>query len=378
MALLARYKDIYDLQVAHVNYHHRDSADRDEQIVRSYCEQYQLPFHKKDFFDDDIEGNFQDKARVFRYEFFAELCKKYCLSGVLVAHHLDDLLETYLLQKKRASFVSYYGLRYCAWLFGVRVYRPLLNEEKSALVKYCSDNAIAYGIDESNLSDDYQRNIIRHQTIEHLSYDDKLSLLKEIKEKNQELRKIKKAVNLFVKDKKEFKDSEFLNFPYREHLYSYLLKRSLSQGQVRDFDKKLKDSQARILLDDYYIVHEYGFIRIFKKPREYRFVYHGLDNSTHKYFKTAEKGSSLEAVTVGEDDFPLCVRSFKEGDQIVLRFGNKRLSRFFIDRKIAYEERLSWPVVLNKRGEIILVPGIGCCVSHYSAQANWFVIKLVS
>ncbi|MBQ7890489.1 MAG: tRNA lysidine(34) synthetase TilS, partial [Erysipelotrichaceae bacterium] len=58
-----------------------------------------------------------------------------------------------------------------------------------------------------------------------------------------------------------------------------------------------------------------------------------------------------------------------------LRFGTKKLNRWFIDRKIHRNERLRWPVVLNRHGEVILVPGIGCDLEHYSNNPTCFVLK---
>ena len=42
MALLAKLCN-KKVIVAHVNYHKRDTADRDEQIVRNFCDQHHLP-----------------------------------------------------------------------------------------------------------------------------------------------------------------------------------------------------------------------------------------------------------------------------------------------------------------------------------------------
>ena len=100
MALLDMMKDKYEVYVAHVNYHHRDSALRDEKIVEKYCMKYQLPFFKKDYVEVG-GGNFQENARIFRYEFYKEIIDKYNLEYVMLAHHKDDLIETYLMQKKR-------------------------------------------------------------------------------------------------------------------------------------------------------------------------------------------------------------------------------------------------------------------------------------
>ena len=119
MALLDIFRKKYEVMVSHINYHHRPTADRDENILRDYCKKHNLRL----FVDDYIptKGNFQDRARVFRYERFAYYVNEYELDGVLVAHHQDDLIETYLLQKQRGSTPSYYGLRQEVLIKGVKI-----------------------------------------------------------------------------------------------------------------------------------------------------------------------------------------------------------------------------------------------------------------
>ena len=94
MALLDMMKDKYEVYVAHVNYHHRDTALRDELIVEDYCKKYDIPYFKKDYVEVE-GGNFQENARIFRYEFYKEIIDKYDLECVMLAHHKDDLIETY-------------------------------------------------------------------------------------------------------------------------------------------------------------------------------------------------------------------------------------------------------------------------------------------
>ena len=84
----------------------------------------------------------------------------------------------------------------------------------------------------------------------------------------------------------------------------------------------------------------------------------------------------VNAVTVTDDDWPLTVRSPKDGDKIAMRFGHKSVHRFFIDRKIPRYDRMVWPVVVNCRNEIILVPGLGCDKGHYSICPSFSVLQL--
>lgn len=69
--------------------------------------------------------------------------------------------------------MDYYGLSKKNCIYNVKVIRPLLNKSKKQLIKYCDNNKIVYGIDESNLNNDYERNRIRHQEVEKLSLEQK-------------------------------------------------------------------------------------------------------------------------------------------------------------------------------------------------------------
>ena len=59
---------------AHVNYHKRDTSDRDMNIVKAYAEKHNIPLRVKHF-DAEVRDNFQTAARVFRYQFFRDIVK---------------------------------------------------------------------------------------------------------------------------------------------------------------------------------------------------------------------------------------------------------------------------------------------------------------
>ena len=80
------------------------------------------PSQNKTIFKSNIEAN----CREVRYDFFADLYKKYSFDGLLVAHNEDDSIETYLLQKKRKNLVFHYGLADKNIIKGMTVLRPLL------------------------------------------------------------------------------------------------------------------------------------------------------------------------------------------------------------------------------------------------------------
>ena len=88
-----------------------------------------------------------------------------------------------------------------------------------------------------------------------------------------------------------------------------------------------------------------------------------------------ESGDDFHGVTLSADDFPITIRNYHEGDFIKMRYGTKKLNRYFIDHKISYRERRSYPVMVNRNNEVVLVPCIGSNVNHYSKHHSVYMLK---
>lgn len=376
MALLDMVKDKYDVYVAHINYHKRATADRDERIVKNYCKKNNLPLYVKDY-KDTKGGNFQDKARVFRYEYFSQLVKELKLKRVLVAHHKDDLIETYFLQLNRGGEVSYYGLKKEVIIKGVRVKRPLLKYFKEDLLKYCDNKRIEYGIDESNLSNDYTRNKIRHEIVEKMSRKEKNKLIKEIKIRNIDLTLKSEDASKYLNKRKRITVEEFLSYKYPSFLLREMIKENIATKEVNELIKQIKEAKSlEILIGDKYLVKEYDYLEVYPKEDNYEYVLDKIKCIRTKHFNLTKMGTSKQGVTIKEEDFPITIRNYKEGDSILMRYGTKKINRFFIDNKIPSKDRKMWPILLNRQGSVILVPEIGCDKYHYSSNHNLYMIKL--
>ena len=365
-----------DLICAHVNYHKRDSALRDEKIVEDYCQRYGIPFEKTDGDPDISEGNFQDYARKLRYRFFAELCEKYSAKGVLVAHHLDDLLETYSLQKEHGGSFDYLGLKRRNRISGVTIIRPLLRYTKEELLSYCVENDIPYGIDESNQSDHYRRNLIRHSQIEKMTKKGKLLLKKQIDEENRREAEKRKEVKDFLKGRKTIPVKDFLAYPYKEEILRHWLYKDLSARHIEELIRQIEEKKDLCIeIRDKILSRDYGMISAFEKPESFSYTFEKIAYGFYPPVRLKKSGKTVEGVTVTEEDFPVTLRNAVEGDEIAMRFGNKKVNRFFIDRKIPKEERMRWPVLENREGVIIYVYGLGCDKDHHSIKDNWFMLK---
>ncbi|MCV3743784.1 tRNA lysidine(34) synthetase TilS [Ureaplasma sp. ES3154-GEN] len=165
MAMLDMYKKQIKV-VCHVNYHMRSEADDDMQIVIDYCNRFKIKYEVLHVNEEVLKkfnhiNNFQAKARAIRYAFFAEIANQYGLNGVMIAHNQDDFLETAYMQKQRNSKSLFYGIRSKIIINNTLIYRPVLQLRKSALLRYCIEQNIPYGIDKTNFKDIYERNQVR-------------------------------------------------------------------------------------------------------------------------------------------------------------------------------------------------------------------------
>ena len=385
MALLDILKNAgHNCIVAHVNYGLRQSALRDQKIIENYCNKYNFEFELLNI-DNVSSGNFQAFARSVRYNFFIELSKKYNVYDVYVAHHQDDVLETYIMQKKRKITPRYYGIKENLEFKSINIIRPLLDYSKEDLIKYCLINKIEYGIDETNLEEDYKRNKIRHQIVDKMSKKDKALMIKEIETKNIELNLMKKKTEKLyaqfsLDNLKEFIISLDINEAVdvmrlwfeKNHIYN------ISKDEYFNILKFIKaDNNPEYSINkDYSLFKDYKKLTlVYNQNIEYSYSFDEIEFNDFKHFKIKGTGSRFEAVTVRESDFPIVIRNFNEGDKIKMRYGNKRVSRWFIDNKVDPSLRRSWPIVVNSSNEVILVPGIGCNLTHFSNNPNMFVVK---
>ncbi len=138
MALLDLYRDIIKV-VCHVNYKKRVDSDYDQGIVEKYCEEHGIKCYSKVLTDVDYEpgGNFQSLARQIRYDFFVEVAQKENLDTILIAHNLNDHLETAYMNIKRKSLAPFYGIKKINHYKNLKIIRPLITIKKDDLQWYC-------------------------------------------------------------------------------------------------------------------------------------------------------------------------------------------------------------------------------------------------
>ena len=165
MALLSLLlKGNYSFSVAHVNYGLRKESWEEMNGLSEFCHANKIPLyiHKV---EENITFNIEERCREIRYNFFQGLYTLLNIDFLLIGHNQDDNIETYLLQKKRKILVNYFGIKKETIVSNMKIIRPLLDYKKSSLTDFCLENNVPFSIDSSNLSNQFQRNIIRHEIV---------------------------------------------------------------------------------------------------------------------------------------------------------------------------------------------------------------------
>lgn len=374
-----------DVAVAHVNYHQRPQAEEEEAYVRSFAAEHGLQAYVR-IEPFVYEGNFEAAAREWRYDFFVSLVREYGFAGVLIAHQEDDLIETFLMQEEKGLIPAYYGLQEEMMYHGVRIRRPLLDHTAQDLLAYCQDRGIRYYIDDSNENGPYTRSRIR-RIVAPMTRTERDMILREIRMKNAVMQERRCRIRTLIRSERiRLEEYRRQTQEERDALLRIFLdengSRHLSLAWLRQIDHILMSrNDFMIPFGEQYIVQKEGSFFLYAEKEEYCDVFMNMAEvlaGGGAYYRIAPGEAGVNAVTVREDDFPLTIRSFCEGDAIVMRYGTKAVHRFFIDRHVPLYERRRWPIVVNASGRVILVPGLGCDRSHYSIKPDFNVLQYTS
>ena len=172
-------KNNLSFSVAHCNFNLRaKESDDDEKFIFDWSTENEIDCYISKFNTTDYckKNNFgiQEGARNLRYEWFNELKNLHDFDYIVTAHHLDDQIETYLINSMRGS-----GLN---GLIGITektesLLRPLLKILKNDILVYAKSNNIDFREDSSNSKNDYFRNMIRNLIIPQFKkFDDNVML----------------------------------------------------------------------------------------------------------------------------------------------------------------------------------------------------------
>lgn len=154
--------DGFFVAAAHYNHHLRDTAQRDEDFVRTFCAARGIPLTigggAVAAFAGETGTSLEDAGRILRYRFLEETADAVGADFIVTAHHAQDNAETLLLHLLRGA-----GLQGMSGIPPVRgrILRPLLEVSRAQINDFIIQSDLPYVEDESNAEPLYARNRIR-------------------------------------------------------------------------------------------------------------------------------------------------------------------------------------------------------------------------
>lgn len=367
--LLNRLK--YNVSIAHCNFNLRDDeSDIDEDFVKNYAITNSIPFFSKSFITRIPKHSMQMAARNLRYKWFYSVLKVEELDYIITAHHLDDSLETFILNLSRASGIE--GLAGIKQLNDIIV-RPLLIFSKNEILNYAKTNNIKWREDSTNKKNDYQRNQIRNEIIPLLKklhpnfLDQSKKTMTFLKESNliiENYIQIIKNENFNLKDDEIFISKDFIknNSNLIFHLFKeYNFKYSDQILELcNSLSGKIIESNTHVLLSNRsnLVVKE----KTNRIDQTFEVGIKGLLSPIEMNIKVGEFKTKFNKKSIylskKEIDFPLYLRKWKKGD-VFFPFGmkgKKTVSKYYKDEKMSFFDKQNQWLLCNN-DEIVWVVG---------------------
>ena len=158
------------LFLGHLNHGLRKEAGGDARFVKELAKSFSLPLTVgKRNLSKVKKTSLEEKARDARYQFFAQVAKKYQVNKIALGHNLDDQAETIFLRIIRGSgLLGLGGIKFKRSLKDnseVQIIRPLLSVSRKEILDYLKEMKLAFMTDSSNISPVYLRNRIRRELL---------------------------------------------------------------------------------------------------------------------------------------------------------------------------------------------------------------------
>jgi len=171
ITVLFELKDILKIELiaAHVNHGIREEAGEDADFTRKFCEERGIRYH---LLEEDVPQIAEDNrlseeeaGRIVRYDFFSQLVRSEGAAKIAIAHHQNDVAETFLHNIFRGS-----GLRGGGGIRPVRdnIIRPLLCVTRDEIEDYLKEKEISFCTDATNLENIHTRNKLRNKVIPYV------------------------------------------------------------------------------------------------------------------------------------------------------------------------------------------------------------------
>ena len=369
--------------VAHLNYGLRGKeSDGDEQLIRKIAKEHKVELLVKKVDPKNFQKGtgIQERARKIRYDWFEELMKEHNCDYLCTAHHLDDSLETFLINLSRGA-----GLK---GLGGIRsnesLQRPLINLSRKQIAKCVDQQKIEHREDSSNAKDHYLRNWIRNKLLKKWKKKDP-KLLKKAAKSISILQESRALLDHFIEKeaaKYAFDGQLPFSFPLddqedkrlsKEILFYLVEPYGFNRSQLNDLmlAHEKKHSGAMLYSDEYRLILDRQKVILDEKEEELENleisipeegiemeepINLSLDRIERSQIELGKKRT--EYLDADQLHFPLLLRKWKEGDKMqpLGMKGKKKVSDILIDAKVSIQQKEETYVLISKK-EIVCLLG---------------------
>ena len=149
--------------VVHFDHRWRAESGDDARFVRALAKQHGLPFVLGK--TPAAAPRNESTARRLRGAFFARTAKKLGIHDLVLAHHADDQVETFLLQLLRGTGTGWHGMEDESVHGKLTVHRPWLAFWREEIAAYAARRKLAWREDATNLDPKHLRNRVRHRLV---------------------------------------------------------------------------------------------------------------------------------------------------------------------------------------------------------------------
>ncbi|WP_288981348.1 tRNA lysidine(34) synthetase TilS [uncultured Flavobacterium sp.] len=391
---------LYDISIAHCNFQLRgNESDGDEMLVKEICQDGYIPYFITSFdtekYSRDNKLSIQLAARKLRYDWFKELLAENQLDYLVTAHHLDDNVETFLINFIRGTGLE--GLSGIPTQNG-NIIRPLLPFSRLEIENYALENKIQWREDSSNASDKYFRNKLRHDIVPILkelntgfldSFQNTLNYLQQAESLvNDASKLVYEKVAVEKENQLEIHLKSLLEYQnYKAYLYQWLKGYGFtSWNDVYDLVQaqsgKQVFSETHVLLKDRTILllypkNKYDEQAVYKIEKEQSNLNFPLNLVFSKAVNISLNGNHTIFVDADKVQFPLELRKWQEGDYFypVGMNGKKKLSKYFKDEKYSLlDKENQW--LLCSNDQIVWVIGKRADNRYIAHETTQLLLKI--
>ena len=350
-----------DLQfgLVHCNFNLRGNESEDDyNFVKEVANSYKKTFFYKKFntikYSTLNKKSIQLSARELRYSWFLEILEKENYKYIVTAHHLNDQLETFLINSSRGS-----GLK---GIIGIpsnnnNLLRPLLIFSKDKILDYAKKNKIKWREDSSNKENKYLRNFIRNKIIKDwIKYDPEL-----INKFSNTLINLNSTHEAFKVIIKKFKKDYFLENRNGYYIsikeltklnpidfYLFQLFEAYGYSNTTDLSNLINSQSGKYLLSKSHRLTKGREVLILSKIKNLSKdeFYWNLKKSFNipielKIVKNNNFDNKTISLNKNDLKLPLIVRKWKIGDFFYPNGmkGKKKISKYFKDEKFDINQK---------------------------------------